>query len=212
LKPWLYRLGWTLFTICLRTFFRFRIEGQENIPSEGGVILCANHFHAFDPPVLGCSIPPRRPVRFMAKAELFTIPVFGALLRWVGTFPVRRGQADRTALRTALSLLASGEVFGIFPEGTRSRTGKLGKAEPGVAFIAAKAGCPIIPVAITSSYRLLSPIRVRIGRPIRMVVNREARLTQEKLDEIAAQIMSAIAALLEEEEASRDSTRAEGSG
>lgn len=176
-----------------------RVEGRENIPPSGGVILCANHFNGRDPPVLGASVPVARPVRFMAKAELFQNPLFGAVLRAVGAFPVKRGQPDRTALRTALDLLQAGEIFGIFPEGTRNKTGKLGKAEPGVAYIAAKANCPVVPVAIMGTYRLFSPIHVRIGKPIDMRFHREGRLTSETMERIAAEIMGGIAALMPED-------------
>lgn len=202
MKPWLYRLGRGLCWLYLHLFFRVRVEGRAHIPPSGGVILCANHFDGRDPPALGAAVPVSRPVRFMAKAELFQNRLFGAIMRGVGAFPVKRGQPDRAALRTALDLLAAGEVFGIFPEGTRNRTGKLGKAEPGVAYIAARANCPVIPVAIISTYRLFSPLIVRIGKPIDMRMHREGRLTSESMERLAAEIMGSIASLMSGEELS----------
>lgn len=199
MKPWMYRAGWSLFSLYYRLFFSFRVEGRENIPVSGAVILCANHFNANDPPVLGCAVPVSRPVRFMAKAELFSVPVLGTLLHGVGAFPVKRGQPDRSALKIALDLLAEGEVFGIFPEGTRSKTGKLGKAEAGVAYIAAKADCLVIPVAIFSTYQFFSPIVVRIGSPIDMREYRDGKSSSERMERLAAEIMDGIGSLLSEE-------------
>lgn len=192
---WLYGIGKALVSPIYRLFFRIRVEGQEHVPMEGGVILCGNHFNGNDPLVIGI-VSPRR-VSFMAKEEIFKWPVIGWLARGLGAFPVKRGQADRTSLKKALDVLADGGCFGIFPEGTRSRTGQLRKAEPGTAYIALKAGVPIIPFGITSSYKLFSPILVRFGPPVDLERFRGAKLKGESLDQAGHEIMAAIGRLLD---------------
>ena len=99
----------------------------------------------------------------MAKAELFKIPVFGWLLARLGAFPVVRGTADRKAIRRAIDLLKAGEVVGIFPEGTRTRTGDLLPLQRGAALIALRAGVPVVPVALIGTFK---PIRWRVWRPV----------------------------------------------
>ncbi|MBI2266831.1 MAG: 1-acyl-sn-glycerol-3-phosphate acyltransferase [Armatimonadetes bacterium] len=147
---------------------------MERIPAEGPLIIAANHVSYLDPPALGAAVPPVRPVRFMAKEELFRIPFLGRMIAACGAFPVKRGTADRRALKQALAYLAQGEVLGIFPEGRRVMTGELGEAEQGVALIALKSSAPILPAAIMGTrplYRFrgilpsLSRIRVRFGTP-----------------------------------------------
>lgn len=122
-----------------------RLEGVERIPP-GGVILVSNHINWKDPPWLTFAL--GRAVRFMAKEELFRVPVLGGALRLSGNFGVRRGEADRRALVTALGVLAAGLPLGFFPEGHRSETGAMIRAHPGVALVAKRAGVPIVPVGV----------------------------------------------------------------
>jgi 1-acyl-sn-glycerol-3-phosphate acyltransferase len=119
--------------------------GAERIPP-GGALLAANHFSGLDHPLLCCFIP--RPVYFMAKAELFEIPVFGELLHWTGTFPIRRGEADRDALREARRILRSGGIVGVHVEGTRQKFGHPGPVQLGGVSIASMEGVPVIPCAL----------------------------------------------------------------
>jgi len=127
-----------------------RIEGIERIP-RGAALIVANHASWKDPPLLTFALD--RSVRFFAKEELFRIPILGGALRLAGNFGVRRGEADRRALVTALRVLAAGLPLGFFPEGHRSESGALIRARPGVAMIAKKADAPIVPVAIIGSKR-----------------------------------------------------------
>ena len=134
----LYPLGRIVCTPVVRTYFRERVEGREHVPKTGPFVLAANHVSYIDPVVLGVACP--RPIHFMAKAELFRIPVLGFLIRELGAFPVQRGAADRSAIRRALRILNDGGVVGVFPEGTRNRRGEVLNPQGGAALIALKAG------------------------------------------------------------------------
>ena len=193
----LYRLVKTLLYYFLKAFFRYEIIGAENIPVSGGVIIASNHISLWDPPVVGAGA--ARPIHFMAKEELFAIPGLKWIIPKINAFPVRRGAADRTAIRHAISLLQKGEVLGVFPEGTRSKTGMLGKPEPGIAMIALKAGVPIIPAAIIGTNKvgkdgcILPKFIIKYGKPI--IVNRE-KTDKEAMENLSATIMQEISYLL----------------
>jgi 1-acyl-sn-glycerol-3-phosphate acyltransferase len=199
----LYWIGKSISIFVCWFFGRWQLIGRENIPREGGVLLCGNHISYIDPPTLGGGCP--RPVHFMAKLELFKIPVLGFLIRRVGAFPVKRGTADRTALRTAVELLQNGEIVAMFPEGTRSLDGHLQTAEPGVGLIALRAKVPVIPVALIETNRLLRPhsflfrfsrVKVIYGKPVPLgdLADQGGR---EAVEETGRRIMSAIGELLE---------------
>lgn len=187
------------FRLIFYTLFRTRVYGRENIPAEGAVILAANHASNIDPPLMASLI--ERPVSYMAKIELFENPIFGAAIRRCHAFPVKRGASDRGAIKAAVTVLKEGRVLGLFPEGTRSKTGELQKAEAGVALIAAMTGAPIVPVAILNSHRifanggLLPQLRIMYGAPISFQGDRKSK---EALDTFSAEIMAHIAQMKEE--------------
>ena len=179
--------------------WRKRWVGVENVP-ESGFVLAANHVSSFDPFILGMPLWRPRRVRYMAKAELFT-PRLGWAMRAIGTFPVRRGEADADALRTALDLLAQGEIVGMFPEGTRAKKGprKTFEAKPhtGTARIALMAGVPLVPAAVAGTERLLRLGRVSVayGKPIPL--HDLAGLPRRRAAEIGTErLMAAIAELV----------------
>lgn len=128
--------------------FRITVIGKENIPEEkGGYIIASNHVSNCDPPMVGIVF--KGKYTFMAKDELFHInPVFTWLIKKLGAFPVKRGSKDTSGIDMALESLKSGRVFVIFPEGTRSKTGELGKPKSGVSLIAARAKVPVVPVYV----------------------------------------------------------------
>lgn len=136
----------------LKLLFRFDIRGEGNVPKDGPFILVSNHLHNLDP-VLTVAASPRR-VQYMAKIELFKVPVIRTIIRWVGAFPVNRGKMDREAIRHGQAVLKAGYGLGIFPEGTRSLTMKIHKVLPGAGLFAVKGDVPIVPCAITGSERL----------------------------------------------------------
>ncbi|HEX2414683.1 MAG TPA: 1-acyl-sn-glycerol-3-phosphate acyltransferase [Thermoleophilaceae bacterium] len=151
-------------------YFRLRRLGREHVP-EGGVILAANHRSFLDPFAIGCCI--GRPIYFVAKEELFRIPLVGWFLNCLGAFPVRRGRSDEESVITALTLLERGQAVVIFPEGTRIPSGSLGKPKRGVGRLVLESGKPVVPIAVTGSERAregwkIKPVKVhiRFGAPL----------------------------------------------
>jgi 1-acyl-sn-glycerol-3-phosphate acyltransferase len=190
----LYNIICVAFIQLFRFVYRWKVEGRENLPAGGPVIICSNHISWLDPPMLGCIAWPRH-VHIMAKEELFRIPVFGSIIKRVKAFPVKRDSADLRAIKTAINVVKNGEILGLFPEGTRSRTEELLPPQPGVGLIAHKSGAPVVPVAIMGPYRLFRPIRVKIGKPIDFSEYYGEKSRVELLDKIAVSIMTEIDAL-----------------
>jgi len=199
----LYRISKLALSILFRLYNRWEVTGREHVPATGGVLLVANHTSYADPPIVGTACP--RPVNFMAKAELFDIPVLSGLIRRTHAFPVRRGRADGAALRRAIRLLRQGRVLLIFPEGTRSAAGRLKEFEAGAAFIAVQAQAQVVPLAIVGADRLLprgkpillpAKLRVRFGPPLDLSRLRGQRPTREALEEVCEQMSGALRALL----------------
>jgi len=156
-----------------RLLFRGRTACNAQVPMEGALVVVANHGSHLDPPLLGHAL--GRPVAFMAKAELFRVPLLGTVIRACGAYPVARGASDREAIRVALARLSEGWATGVFLDGTRQGDGRVNDPQHGAAFLAAKAGVPLLPVAIVNSHRALGtgrlwprlvPIHIRIGQPI----------------------------------------------
>ncbi|HOM01762.1 MAG TPA: lysophospholipid acyltransferase family protein [Acetivibrio sp.] len=175
-----------------------RIIGIENVPEEGSVLLCANHIAELDMFFIGYRL--KRLVRYMAKEELFKIPLLSSFIRRLGAFPVKRGKGDVGAIKTALKLLEEGQIVGIFPEGTRlkNKKGKAIKAKPGAALLAQKSGAPILPVAISGRYRLFSKIKIVFGKPFTLDLDKDKKYTNSELVEFSESIMKKVYSLLEE--------------
>lgn len=188
----LYSFAKTVVFSALKPLYRFEVIGTEHFPKDGGILLCSNHINALDPPVVGILAP--RPVHFMAKAELFNVPLLKGILPGVNAFPVKRGLSDRDALRTAIKLLKSGEVVGLFPEGTRSKDGKLGKGFSGAGFFALRGEANVVPCAIIGPYKPFKKLKVVYGEPIDIAPFRERKASA---DEVTEKIMEKIAELLE---------------
>lgn len=178
----------------VRTLFRYRVIGAEKVPLTGGLIVASNHVSNFDPPILGVSVP--RPVSYMAKKELFAMPVLGPLIGKLNAFSVDRQAGGTAALRASLRMLKEGRCIGIFPEGGRNVRGDA-REKGGVAFLAAASGAPVVPVAVVGTRRLRPFARVTVifGDPIQIVRNREA--DGDDLEKGAAEIMQRIRALEE---------------
>lgn len=170
-------------------FYNYRVTGRENVPRNGAYIACANHYSAIDPIFVGISLPHR--MYFMAKVELFKNKLLGALMRGLGAFPIKRGEADIKSIKTSLKLLGSGKVLALFPEGTRNKTSET-VAEPGIAMLAVKSKVPVVPVAIISSYKLFRRTKVIIGKPIELTEYYDKKLFNDDYLKISLDIMNKI--------------------
>jgi 1-acyl-sn-glycerol-3-phosphate acyltransferase len=196
-----YRLGWCFLLASVRVLFGFRTRGSENVPTEGPVIVACNHISYWDPVLIGLGI--RREVYFMAKEELFDNRFLAWLIRAYNAIPVPRGALGLGAFGAASKVLASGAALLIFPEGTRSLTGELGDARPGVGLIATRARAPVVPVHISGSANMGAAfarrrkLEVAYASPIEPGEER----TREAYCEITGRIMDSIRELRRESEA-----------
>lgn len=191
---------WSVVAPVLRFYFRGQVYGMENVPKRGPLVIVANHASDFDPPLLSSAV--RRPVSYMAKEELFQIPVFSRAIQLYGAYPVKRGSPDRSAIRAALHQLENGWAVGIFLSGTRTTDGRIPEAKLGAALIAAKTQAPMLPVSLWGTHRILSkgtrfpravPLTIRIGRSLPP----PASSRREDLEERTNQCVAAIHALHE---------------
>jgi 1-acyl-sn-glycerol-3-phosphate acyltransferase len=197
--PWLYHMGRAVVRLALTVGARVQVDGRARIPRDGALLVVTNHTSVLDPVVLAASFP--RPVMFMAKAELFRVPIFGRLLRAAGIIPVRRGRPDRAALQEALAVLRHGGVLAMFPEGTRSADGVLQTVHAGAGLLAVRSAAPVLPVAIMGTERLHRArrwltrprIAVRVGILVPAAPVAERGLGYRTL---ADDLMSRVAALL----------------
>jgi 1-acyl-sn-glycerol-3-phosphate acyltransferase len=180
----------------MRVWFRIRVEGGEHVPREGPVILASNHRSNMDPVLLASAL--KRPVAFMAKAELFVGPL-GWIMRWIGQFPVRRGGIDREALRRTDAVLARGSMLGLFPEGTRG-DGGFAAVHPGLAYIVVRQRCPVLPVVIFGTERVrrrfgwlpfASPVRIVVGPAIDLPQSTSDRAGRRAASEVLRQRLQA---------------------
>ncbi len=188
-----YRFSRMLLRIFFLIVYRLKAQGLNNIPAEGPVIICANHISLLDPPLVGT--PLSRRVSYMAKAELFKIPILGAMIKNYGAFPVKRGGVGKETIRTALKLLNEGALMGIFPEGTRNNTTGMGKK--GAASLALRSGAVVVPAAIIGNYTPFKQMKIVYGEPVNLDVYRENPSSQS-VEEATECIMRSIRQLLKQ--------------
>jgi 1-acyl-sn-glycerol-3-phosphate acyltransferase len=186
----LYRFARGLLRLLFLLLFRLEAHGKENVPVNGPLILCGNHRSVFDPPVLGT--PLKRELFFMAKEELFHIPIFGWLIKRVHAFPVKRGGVSKESIRLSIQLLKDGNAMCIFPEGTRNNAGGVGKK--GAAMLALKSNAVVIPVAIIGDYKPFRRMAVYYGKPVDL--SEYTQGTSENLEAATDKIMSEIRAMV----------------
>ena len=178
----------------LMKIWRFRFSGAENVPMTGPLIIAANHVSYLDPVAVGVACP--RPISYMAKAELFALPVLGWILPRVNAYPVGRGSKSSTmgAVKKSVQILKEGRAIGIFPQGTRVREGE-GESKAGVALLASMGNAPVVPAYVWGSKDAsrLHQIKVVFGPPLRLPAGRKA--TREEIAKFTQDVMAAIRGL-----------------
>jgi 1-acyl-sn-glycerol-3-phosphate acyltransferase len=186
---------WSVVSPMLHFYLRGRIYGAENVPHQGPLVVVSNHASYFDPPLLSCCV--GRPVAFMAKEELFHIPILKQAIQWYGAYPVSRGSADRSAIRSALKYLDDGWAIGIFLQGNRTLDARLTDPKLGAALIAAKAKAPLLPVSLWGTQGILQkgsampramPVTVRIG----CLIDAPSSTERQELQAVTQQCATAI--------------------
>ena len=200
MKP-LYRCGYTLCKTVARIGFGYRAFGRENIIEDGPAIMAANHQSYLDPPLVGITC--RAELYYLARKTLFDNKLFGSILSRVNALPVDLSGGDLTAVRTIINLLKQGHRTVIFPEGTRSLTGQIQRARPGIGMIIAKTLAPVVPMRIFGSFQAwpkggkikLYPVTVVVGRPIRFKKEDLGAKNREAYQKISEQVLATIAAI-----------------
>ena len=197
----LYAILKPLTALVMRLFFGLRSRGTEHVPATGPVLLVANHVSHLDSPLIGGASP--RHLNFLAKAELFQVPLFGGFIRRLNAHPLRREGGDASALRAALRVLKGGGALLVFPEGTRGEEGRLGTAKPGAGMLAVLGGATVIPVYVRGSGRAWprgrrfprpANVTVTFGSPLPVTVSGHAS-RKDDYEAVSRQMMSAIAGL-----------------
>jgi 1-acyl-sn-glycerol-3-phosphate acyltransferase len=200
MKP-LYWCGYGLCKTIGKIAFQYQAFGQEHIIEDGPAIMAANHQSYLDPPLVGITC--REELYFLARKTLFRNKIFGPILSRVNALPVDLSGADLTAVRTIINLLKQGHRTVIFPEGTRSLTGEIQQARPGIGMIIAKTLAPVVPMRIFGSFQAwpkggkikLSPITVVVGKPMRFTKEDFADKSRDAYQKISEQVLATIAAI-----------------
>jgi 1-acyl-sn-glycerol-3-phosphate acyltransferase len=198
--------GWeriirAFFWLVFHTLWPLKIRGLKNVPKQGAAIIVCNHLSMIDPFVVGFAA--HRGVSFMAKEELFRVPVVGFLIRKVGAFPLDRSRRDPASVRVALSVLKDGDLLGMFPEGTRSTTGEMLEMRTGALRIASRTRTAIIPASVINTDRALPPghfirparIAVRFGKPLELTELYDRPRDEALMQDALARIKDEIEAL-----------------
>jgi 1-acyl-sn-glycerol-3-phosphate acyltransferase len=210
-RSWFFHPGAAIIGGFCRLFFGLRVEGVERIPRSGAFIVVANHCSNLDPPMLGWATGHQvgRIVHFMAKIEMRRWPVIGWLATQSGVYFVRRGEGDRAAQRFSLEALADGRPIAVFPEGTRSRDGRMRDFKDGAAYLALRSGAPVLPVGISGSQGMFpgrsrvphrTRVTIRIGEPISLSDGTSGRVDRDLLATATARLRAAVAELLPPEQ------------
>ncbi len=173
--------------VILKIFFRIRVRGARNIPKDGKLILCSNHASNWDPILISIAFP--RQIHWMAKKELFKSKFLSNLIFKLGSFPVDRSGADINAIKSALRILKSEGVLGVFPEGTRVKGFDLNNAKSGAILLSTKSKAPILPVYINGNYRPFSSLDIYIGKPTDYAKNIEGKPSSEDYTNMGKELL-----------------------
>jgi 1-acyl-sn-glycerol-3-phosphate acyltransferase len=203
-----YRAGWCFFRAVFATYFRWKVFNPERVPLEGPVILASNHASYIDPPLVGAGV--RRQINFLARDNIFHVPILAAILRSWEVVPVDRDGGTGRGLKLILNRLENGGAIILFPEGTRSRHGELNPARSGIGLTVIKSSAPVVPARVFGTHRAFGPhmilprprrIIVKYGRPLYFeemraeAASRSKQRVKEIYQQIADEIMAQIARL-----------------
>ena len=191
--------------------YRVRMEHRDRLPAKGGYVLAPSHRSMMDIPFAAWLS--RRPLRYMGKASLFRIPVAGSFFRSLGGFEVARDGTDRKALRDAMAMLQAGEVLLVYPEGTRQNGPKIQPLQPGAAYLALRAGVPIVPVGVAGTEDILRShggklprfghVVMVVGEPIVSAPRDSGVVPREQVDALTARLHDALQIVFDEANAAR---------
>lgn len=202
MSGFVYALLWGLTRVIAGLCFRYRVDGR--IPETGGVLVAANHASYLDIPLLGCGM--RRRAWYLGRSDLFPVPVLNGILQSLGWIPLRSGRLDRQAFGKAISLIQSGKVVVIFPEGGRSQDGHLRQPKAGIGVIVSQTGCPVVPAYIKGTFDVLPTgsrwprfrrVAVRFGAPLVFEIGsrKEKAETKQFYQQVSRTVIEHIAAL-----------------
>lgn len=180
-RTFIYSAFMFIYVILAKTVFRMKIVGRENVPQDENYIIMGNHQNMLDALTLAM-VNPKREIHYMGKKELFNNKFLAWIFTQVHAFPVDRGGADIAAMRTALKVIKNGDTLGIFPEGTRSKTGEMLPLLGGAALLALKSGVKVVPVYIHGNYRPFRRMRVIVGKPLEIDDLRVGRVNKDACD------------------------------
>lgn len=175
-----------------RVFFKFRVEGIENIPQEGSIIIAANHKSNLDPIFLAACMHKNRPITAVAKKELFKIKPLGYILNKLNVIPINREKPDVSTIKNILRSIKDGYVLGIFPEGTRIKEPGFGQAKAGLSVFAIKGKAQVVPISIISNYKLFNRVTIYIDKPISFEEYYKQKLTTEENERLAQNVLEVI--------------------
>ena len=181
-----------LFSIFSKTFFNFEVIGTENIPSEGNLIIAANHKSNLDPIFVASAVNKKRKMTAIAKEELFKNKILAKILNKVEIIPINRQNPGLGTIKRILKYIKNDYALVMFPEGTRSKTDDFNNAKAGLSLFATKAKAEIVPCTIYSSYKLFKPAKIYFGKPISLEEYYKQKLTSEDHERISGEVMDII--------------------
>lgn len=181
-----------LFSIFSKTFFKFEVIGTENIPSEGNLIIAANHKSNLDPIFVASAVNKKRKMTAIAKEELFKNKILAKILNKVEIIPINRQNPGLGTIKRILKYIKNDYALVMFPEGTRSKTDDFNNAKAGLSLFATKAKAEIVPCTIYSSYKLFKPAKIYFGKPISLEEYYKQKLTSEDYERISGEVMDII--------------------
>lgn len=185
-----------IFKLIALALYRVKVVGKENLPQDGGALICPNHIHPLDSAVVIATA--KRKINVLAKEELFKTKIAKWLAGIFGIYPIKRETADMSAIKLSLKLLRKEELLMIFPEGTRNGMAKGVKPKNGAVILAVKSGKPIIPVGVQGNFKLFKKVKINIGRPIDYSEYKGKTSDKELMDRLTENLMNEIVILREQ--------------